>query len=173
MSKRILGVVLTFVMAMSLMQVGVFAKPQSNFSVPTGVASDTPHFAEGLYNSGNTPQGEFQLNSTGLISQYDLSFGDNGNRTITVYGNTFAFETMAKVGFTSISVKRWNGSSWVTEKNFSDQLNSNASTCSLSSSTSVAGGYYYKVTLNHYAKESGLFGSSQSVFNETSYIWIS
>ena len=72
----------------------------------------------------------------------------------------------------SISIKRWNGSTWEIEKSISDQLGSNKKLHTMNYSTTISGGYNYKLTVNHYAKASGLFGGSQSVFNETSYIWI-
>ncbi|MFA9381571.1 MAG: hypothetical protein ACERKO_10985 [Acetanaerobacterium sp.] len=171
MLKRVLSLVMAMALAICCTEGGVFAEEADAEEIPTGVMSYYSDYAEGLYNSNNS-QGTYQVFATELIAQYSLSLRNDGNRRITIKGETRSSDEMKKIGFTSIKVQRWNGSSWVTEKTISDQLVSKKAVYTINYSTTVAGGYDYKVSLNHYAKESGLFGSSQSVFNETSYLWI-
>lgn len=170
MFKKLVGIVLTIVIGISCLGFTAFAEDSNTYGTPTGIASDDQNFAEGIYNSSN--KNELYAYSEGLIDQYSLYLSNDGNRSITISGKTLASDIMASVGFTDICIMRSNGSSWATEKNISDQLASNKQSHTMNYSTTVSGGYYYKITLNHYAKASGLFGGSQSAFNKTSYIWI-
>lgn len=170
--KRLVGMVLAVVMGIFCMGVNVFAETSTACKTPIGVESNNPYFAEGIYNSNNYSKNDLRSYSAGLINDYSIYLSNDGNRNITITGKTVASDIMESVGFTSISIKRWNGSTWEIEKSISDQLGSNKKLHTMNYSTTISGGYNYKLTVNHYAKASGLFGGSQSVFNETSYIWI-
>ena len=76
------------------------------------------------------------------------------------------------IGFKDIVVEySTNQSNWDTYTTIGDILNSSASSCYLNNySIPVTNGYYYRVTLKHYAKESGWFGSSQSEPNTSNVV---
>ena len=113
--------------------------------------------------------------SAGLITTCSLSITKSGN-TIYLSGNTNCSSTMKSVGFKNIVLQRSsNGTSWSTYKTFDNILNSSSSVCSISKKSlgTVPTGYYYRVTCTHYAKETGLFGSSESISNTSSSVLVS
>lgn len=111
---------------------------------------------------------EAAVTTEGLISDYSLSISKNGNM-LYINANTSAFSIMKTIGFTNIVVEySTNTNNWYTYDNdISPQTTSNAYSYSLVNfPVPVENGYYYRVALNHYAKETGwLFGNSQSVSN--------
>lgn len=112
--------------------------------------------------------------TSGLVVQYYISVS-SGTKTIRIDGITSSNEQMKSIGLKNIKIQRSsNGSSWTTERTLSDMLDSDSYGYYLNDySVSVQGGYYYRVTCTHYAKESGLFGGSQSVNNTSNSVWIS
>lgn len=117
---------------------------------------------------------ENQTRTAGLITRYDLTVSSSGGK-LCVNGVTKANGSMKSVGYKDISVQySSNGVDWYTEKTISDLLKSDSSSYYLNNYyISVKGGYYYRITCTHYAKASGLFGSSQSVDNTSNSVWIS
>ncbi len=115
---------------------------------------------------------EEQERTAGLISNYNLYVSaDNG--AIILGGITRASISMKSIGYKDISIEYSSDNvNWKKEKSVDDLLKSGSSYYLDNYSVSVKGGYYYRVSLNHYAKESGLFGSSQSVPNISNSIWI-
>jgi len=111
----------------------------------------------------------------GLIDLYSLQI-TAGVKQVKITAITYGTETMAKIGFTSIEVQRSsNGTSgWVTELTPNNDTVTNASTHTKNNeSNSVVGGYYYRVKLNHYAKEKGwFFPDSQSIPNYSNVVWV-
>ncbi|MGN0495990.1 MAG: hypothetical protein ACI4GW_07170 [Lachnospiraceae bacterium] len=118
---------------------------------------------------------ETTVYSAGLIKNYYISISASG-KSLLFTGNTNCFETMKTVGIKSIVIQRSSdGSSWSDyDDNVSDMTKDNAISFSVSSKDlgTVTGGYYYRVTCKHYAKESGLFGSSESISNTSNSVWI-
>lgn len=126
-----------------------------------------------INNSGiNTFNDEIQPYVAGLISRYGLSVSSsNGNLCLSGY--TLSNSKMKSIGFKNIAVQRSpDGVHWEKEKSLSDILKSDYEYYLENYSVSVQGDYYYRVTCTHYAKESGLFGSSQSVPNTSNSVWI-
>ncbi len=93
---------------------------------------------------------------------------------LAISGKTVSNDTMKSIGYKDIEIQRSSdGIKWSKEKNIDDLLKENTNTYTLNYHTiSVDGGYYYRVTCTHYAKESGLFGNSQSVDNTSNSVWI-
>lgn len=114
-----------------------------------------------------------QTRTAGLISRCYLSVS-NSNKEITLSVVTECNIKMKSIGFKNISIERSSDNvNWSEEKSIGDLLKSDSSSYNLDNyAVSVKGGYYYRVTLTHYAKESGLFGSSQSVSNTSNSVWI-
>lgn len=110
----------------------------------------------------------------GLITNHTLSCS-SAKKAVKITAKTSASSSMAKIGFKDIIIQKstdnvhWSDSG----ENVDDMLKSSASVYYLSDySVSVSGGYYYRVKLTHYAKESGWFGSSQSVDNTSNSVWV-
>lgn len=117
---------------------------------------------------------ENQTKTKGLISLYSLSVSSNG-KTLCINASTVSNDSMKSIGYKNISIEySSNGVDWSTEKSIDDLLKSDSLSYYLNNyAVSVKGGYYYRVKLTHYAKEKGLFGSSQSVKDTSNSVWIS
>ena len=109
-----------------------------------------------------------------LITNHSLSCSA-AKKAVKITAKTYCSDTMSKIGFKNIVIQKssdnvhWNDSG----EDVDDILKSSASEYYLSDySVSVSGGYYYRVKLTHYAKESGLFGSSQSVVSTSNSVWV-
>lgn len=114
-----------------------------------------------------------QTRTAGLISSYYLSIS-SGIKTLYINGETEASGNMKSIGYKDISIEySSDGVNWKKEKPIDDLLKSDSSSYYLNSyAVSVKGGYYYRVSLTHYAKESGWFSSSQSVENISNSVWV-
>lgn len=114
-----------------------------------------------------------QLRTAGLISSYYVTVS-KGDHCIYIDGKTKSNINMKSIGYKDISIEYSSDNvHWSEEKPIDDLLKSDSSSYYLNDySVSVNGGYYYRVTLNHYAKESGWFGSSQSVPNTSGSVWV-
>lgn len=110
----------------------------------------------------------------GLIYKYTLSISAS-NGELIINGSTMSSDTMKSIGFKDIEIEcSSDRANWSTETSLSDKLSSSSSEYRLTNhSVDVDGGYYYRVTCKHYAKESGLFGSSQSIDNTSNVVYIS
>ncbi len=111
------------------------------------------------------------VRAEGLITGYTLSISKSGS-TLYINANTRASTTMKTIGFKDIVVEySANNVDWFEYEPAFDYTKSSASSYYMSSyPISVTNGYYYRVTLNHYAKETGWFGSSQSVPNTSNVV---
>lgn len=110
---------------------------------------------------------ESVVTTVGLISDYSLSISKSGN-VLYINAKTLSNSMMKTIGFKNIVVEySTNNNDWDTYTGtISDQTASNAYSHALVNfPVTVENGYYYRVTLNHYAKETGWFGNSQSVPN--------
>lgn len=130
-----------------------------------------PTFAENTFVYQETVEEKPIITATGLITDYELSIWKSGS-TLYLNACTIAVDTMKKVGFKDIVVEySANNSDWDTYTNIGDVLNSSTNSCYMTNySVPITNGYYYRVTLTHYAKETGWFGSSQSVPNTSNVV---
>lgn len=130
-------------------------------------------YATGLENSTTNDE---EGRAAGLIMSYSLSI-TGGTKTVYLTADTAGYDTMAKIGFTNIVVQHsTNGTSgWTDEVPRDRDLATNTIYhYKTSEPISVIGGYYYRVVLDHYAKEPGwFFPSSQSITNYSNVVWIS
>ena len=116
---------------------------------------------------------ENHARTAGLIYQYYISVSSN-NGKLVINGYTRCTDIMKSIGFENIKIQHSSDKvNWSKEKDLDDLLKSENNSYYINDySISVKGGYYYRVTCTHYAKESGLFGSSQSVNNTSNSVWI-
>lgn len=148
-------------LALSIASVLIYSVP----AMPVKAASDA-------YTSVSDTN---QVRTAGLISNCCLSVL-SGRKTLYINGEIEAVGNMKSIGYKDIVVEYSNDNShWYVENdNIEDLLISNSDSYYLNNyAVSVKGGYYYRVSLTHYAKESGWFGSSQSVENTSNSVWIS
>lgn len=115
------------------------------------------------------------ITSVGLIQSYSLSISA-GSKKIYISSMTRATALMAKVGFKNIYIQRsTNGvSGWTNEKTLSDDLaDYNIIHTKNAEQRSVNGGYYYRVVMDHYAKEAGyLHPGTESITNYSNVVWV-
>lgn len=114
-----------------------------------------------------------QVHTAGLISNTKLNISSS-NKTIYINGTTASNTSMKSIGYKDISIEySSDGVNWHREIPVFDLVKSDSSSYYLNNyAVSVKGGYYYHVSLTHYAKESGWFGSSQSVDNTSNSVWV-
>lgn len=122
--------------------------------------------------ASNTHTSVSESRTAGLISSCSLSIS-SGKKHIYITADIKAIESMKSIGYKNISIEYSSDKvNWKKEKSIDDLLKSGSSYYLNNYSVSVNGGYYYRVSLTNYAKESGLFGSSQSVPNTSNSVWI-
>ena len=110
------------------------------------------------------------IESLGLIYDGDVSCS-TGTKKIHIQMSTYGTYTMDEIGFTDIQIQRYTSSGWYTEKSISSVTTTNASSYYLSDyTTSVLGGYSYRVVLNHYARDGSLYEKEGNTSNS---VWIS
>ena len=125
------------------------------------------------YENATVCNSEIQLYTEGLIYQYFISASSSNNKLV-INGYTRSNESMKSIGIKDIVIQySSDNKNWSKEKSLNDMLSSDSVNYHLNDySVSVKGGYYYRISCTHYAKEKGLFGSSQSVENTSNSIWI-
>ena len=116
---------------------------------------------------------EIQPRTVGLISRYSLKASNSGGK-LCLNGYTVSNATMQSIGYKNIVIEySTDNSHWYVENDDIDDILKSGMSYYLNNYTfDVVGGYYYRVTCTHYAKESGLFGSSQSLSNTSNSVWI-
>ena len=109
--------------------------------------------------------------TAGLITEKRLSISKQGS-VLYIYGITKSDLTMKTIGFNSIVIEySSDASNWYNYDTLSNIYNHDTSVCEINGlSQNVVNGYYYRVRLNHYAKEYGLFGNSQTEPNVSNVV---
>lgn len=138
----------------------------------SGMMTGLPAAAKETAVSVETAGGEISVMSEGLIYAKSLSISKSGT-TLYINASTTSLETMKTIGFKDIVVEySTDNANWRTyNSSIPDITNSSATSCYISDyAVSVTNGYYYRVTLKHYAKATGLFGSSQTIANTSNVV---
>ena len=165
LAKKTLALFLTILLLLSMTSFSVFAK-ESGEAIPDGILSQTPGYGEGL-NSINS-----NTCATNLINRSELTIAQVDNHGLRVNFATGAVATMAEIGGKNLTIQRWENNKWVTVCK-SDQIAKDRffHSGSYYSPTGLPTGYYYRATMQHYAKEQGrFFPSSQKYNNQTTII---
>lgn len=138
------------------------------YSIPAMPVKAVSNMSTQTFSTENSARTE------GLIRTYSLSVSSSG-KTLCINGSTASNNSMKSIGYKNVSVEySSDGVNWHEEKSIGNLLKSDSLSYYLNNYTvSVKGGYYYRVSCTHYAKEKGLFGSSQSVDNTSNSVWIS
>lgn len=134
-------------------------------TMPVKAVSKTPMEIETISDNN-------QIRTAGLISRYYITVSESSDK-LCIRGTTESNSNMKSIGYKDIVIEySSDGINWSKEKDIDDLLKSGSSYYLNGYSVSVKGGYYYRVSLTHYAKESGWFGSSQSVENTSNSVWV-
>ena len=81
-----------------------------------------------------------------FIKPADLTVESTTSGKIEVELRVRTYETMQKLGFTSLKVQRWTGSSWVTDEEVTNQFDMSTDTFTYSNTfTGLYSGYQYRV----------------------------
>ena len=129
-----------------------------------------PVFAEESTSITNETDNEEIIESIGLIDDVLLECSV-GTKQIHIRMKTTGAYAMDEIGFTDIQIQRYTSSGWYTEKSISSVTITNAYSYYLSDyTTSVLGGYSYRVVLNHYARDGSLY---EKVGDTSNSVWIS
>jgi hypothetical protein len=143
----------------------------TNSDIPTsGVQSSDPNHATGLYNTGSTSG--ISPMATGILAFVSLDlYVQNGN-TLVLEGSTDGTEILNKIGYQDIALQRYQNGAWTNVRVWST-YKSNSSSYDYEYTTTVTGGYDYRFVATHYGEEDWLiFSSVQTIYNETSYVYI-
>ncbi len=109
------------------------------------------------------------VTSIGLIDAFSAEVSV-GTKLIHMKICTYGSGTMDEIGFKDIQIQRYTGSGWYTEKSIASVITTNACSYCLGDYTaSVLGGYYYRIVLNHYAKDGSTIERSGNTSNS---VWI-
>lgn len=114
------------------------------------------------------------ITSVGLIEYYSLAVSNSSGR-LCINGTTDSGSIMKTIGFTDIVIERSsNGTTgWTSAYPLNDVTNSNVSAAYITNKLiAVTGGYYYRVSCNHYAKETGWFPRTESISNTSNAVYI-
>lgn len=140
-----------------------------------GQSSMLPVGATSVSEQITEPVESESVKATYLISSKSLAVS-NKNGQLCINGSTVGVTTMKSIGFVNIDVERSsNGvSGWSHAYDVDDVLNTDVSRCDFNNKkVNVASGYYYRVVLDHYAKETGWFPRTQSEGNTSNVVFIS
>lgn len=168
-ATKIMSLILVCTILLGLFSFSAFAESEPKTGKPTtGVESPTVGYGEGLYSEGIMPL------SDSLINRISLTIAQVENRGLRINFATGGTAIMAKIGVKDIKIQRWENEKWVTVYTGEDIVEDRSfHSGSFYSPTGLKAGYYYRATVNHYAKEKGwFFPASQKFFNETNYILI-
>lgn len=113
--------------------------------------------------------------SAGLISNYTNSCLA-GTKTIYISAKTSCVDKMAEVGFKNIEIQRSSDNvNWTTERTVTDYILLSKQICNLDDyAVLVEGGYYYRIVLEHYAKEdTWWFPEEESLKSTSNSVWVS
>lgn len=118
----------------------------------------------------------FDPDSAGLITSYTHSLS-SGTSRVLLNASIKASAIMAEIGFKDIKIQKSTSStgSWSTYFAPSNQLATNTKAHSLSNFLiAVPSGYYYRVQMTLYAKETGwFFPDSESITVTTNVVYVS
>lgn len=108
----------------------------------------------------------------GLIYQY-YAIASTSNGKLVINSKTESDSTMYKIGFYEISIERSTDNSHWSQESYKGNWYTyySSSYTFINRSFDVDGGYYYRVSLRHYADNGS--GTTQSINNTSNSVWIS
>lgn len=112
----------------------------------------------------------YPINSRGnYISDYTLTIVSNSVGHVSVGVSVTTSQTMQKLGFTTLTVQHWNGSSWEDVWTKTDQFDTNTDYYAyVKTLSNMASDDYYRVSVDLYAKKG--FLQTQTLSLVSNYI---
>ena len=156
-TKNILALVCLFAMLFTVSTNALAAAP-----FPLGTASTDPHYTD-----------EYTVTSimsraANLMNAPRLSISSPSTGKVSVTASVTTADPVDKLGFTVLSIEKWNGSSWASVASWTDRYSSNTNTFSWSGSASgCESKANYRASCTFYAKEGN---DVQTISATTSYI---
>lgn len=135
---------------------------ENETDIPTGIASNNKYYSDLFYIiNSDTSRASFTLTPSLTISS------PSANK-IRVIARAYTNVTVDKLGFSSLYIQKWNGSSWVNVASWYNQYKTNASSFIFTGSiTGASTGSYYRAVCSFYAEKSGEIVTATAT---TSYI---
>ncbi|MDE6789587.1 MAG: hypothetical protein K2J47_09745 [Ruminococcus sp.] len=127
-------------------------------------------YSDTALNNAEAAEDTYTAKAAGLIDLYSL--GCSGDvQTIYITASTNGNEKMSEIGLKNIRIERSSDEiNWTTERTISDMILENGSVYDISKQEfSVEGDYYYRVTLEHYAKENTRWFPQEQTVSNTSF----
>ncbi|MBR4659142.1 MAG: hypothetical protein IKP26_07825 [Clostridia bacterium] len=104
-----------------------------------------------------------------FIKPVDLTVGSADSGEITVDLKVYTYETMEKLGFSNLKVQRWNGTTWVTDREATNQYEYTTDNFAyLHTFTGLYSGALYRVKVTLFARRA--IGETQSMTVTSSVI---
>lgn len=132
--------------------------------LPTGIASSNPYSTDGFTY-------ELITRATGLIDTENstLSLSSPTAETLRVYICIKGTDTMTQIGFSSLKVQKWTGSTWSDDLDLGSKYSNNTNSCVYNKTLyDAVSDSYYRLECKAYAKNSS--GQTQTVTFTTEYI---
>ncbi len=130
---------------------------------PLGVASVDPYTSDQFFISK-----DILVRASSFSLSPSLSISSPSTGTIKVVARAHTSIVVDKIGFSSLHIQRWNGSTWVTVASWYNQYKTNSISFAFTGNASGANsGSFYRAICTFYAENSG---ETDSVTVTTSYI---
>lgn len=101
-----------------------------------------------------------------------MIYFSKGGNTLVLEGSTVGAEVLNKIGYQDITLQRWQNNQWTNVKVWST-YKYNSAAYNYEYSISVTPGYCYRYVATHYGEKDWLvFPSVQTLYNETSYLYV-
>ena len=160
--KRAIALLFAIFMIMGLYTNAFADDTGSEWNPPSGIASINSYYSDRFYVS------ESSAKATSFTLTPSVTISSPSANKISVTAQAHTNVIVDKLGFSSLHIQRWNGSSWVNVVSWYNQYKTNTSFFLKSGSTSTAtSGAYYRAVCTFYAEKSG---ETESVTVTTSYI---
>lgn len=161
MTKRFLSIFFAFLFL--LIPMSIARADGTVYSLPEGTPSSNPYYTD-----------EFTViypdNERGnYISDYTLTITSNSVGHVSIAASVTTTATMQKLGFTTIRVQHWNGSSWEDVWTKTDQFSTNTNYFAyVKTLGNMTSDDYYRVSVDFYAKKG--FLQTQTLTIVSNYI---
>ena len=161
--KKILSILLTFLIALSTSTITAFADDISKEPISYDISISEDELKQLEYVEIET---EDSSKSGNLIYTKKMLLAKDGT-TLVINGETKFSSEVVKCGFSYIKIQQYKGGKWVDYKTFKD-IYSDSSACKCAKKIAGVKGYKYRVVTKHYAKKSLL--NTETIVSTTATI---
>lgn len=163
MFRKFFCIVLSMVFAFCLFNTAVADDAEADSTESLGIASLDPYTSDRFFISENA-----LMRASSFSLSPSLSISSPSTGAIKVVARAHTSIVVDKIGFSSLHIQRWNGSSWVTAASWYSQYKTNSISFAFTGNASGAtSGSFYRAVCTFYAEKDG---ETESVTVTTSYI---